>query len=243
MSPSLIGDTYAKDLSTLPSFPGGSFVSNTLYFLIPDDVIVCKLTETTYDGADFDHIAAVEEVGFHSVDFIASYIDELRDDGKDDDEIVRQILDLGMIDETRSITIARFAYDNFSFLLRDGVVAEGKQIRGAFVTPQKAGEGLAGQVYRQLALLHSHLACDNSQTPYGAALWAVTVRNVVGRVDIYNVAQQSYVEELGPGAVGVKGCVPWDIGKLNPASLGKWASYPFNGTINRCYYLVLIISA
>lgn len=123
------------------------------------------------------------------------------------------------------------------------MVAEGKQIRGAFVTPQKAGEGLAGQVYRQLALLHSHLACDNSQTPYGAALWAVTVRNVVGRVDIYNVAQQSYVEELGPGAVGVKGCVPWDIGKLNPASLGKWASYPFNGTINRCYYLVLIISA
>jgi len=102
---------------------------------------------------------------------------------------------------------------------------------------------LAGQIYRQLAILHHHLVCDNTQTVYGATLWAVTVRSVAGRVDIYNAAKQEYVEELGEGAMGVNGCIPWDIGKLNPASLSKWQQYPFHPTIQHCYYLVLIISA
>lgn len=219
-----------------------SFVSNILYFLIPDDVILYRLTETTYEQADYNHIAVVEEVGFSDEEFIGTHIDELRDDGEEDADIVKQIIDLGMMEEELSTTIARFAYENFTFTLENGSQAEGKQIRGAYVTPQKAGVGFAGQVYKQLAILHKHLACDNSQTPYGAVLWAVTVRDVVGRVDIYNVVKQEYVEELGPGAVGVNGCVPWDIGKLNPAILGKWSPYPFHGTINHCYYLVLIIS-
>lgn len=243
MAPSLIGDAYAKDLSTLPSFPGGSFVSNVLYFLVPDDVIVYRLTETTYEQADVDHIAVVEEISFSDLNFIQDHIDELRNDGESEEDIVKQIVGLDMIEEEQTKVIARFAYENFPFTLENGFAAEGKQIRGAYVTPEKAGVGFAGQVYKQLAKLHNHLVCDNSQTPYGAVLWAVTVRDVVGRVDIYNVAQQKYVEELGQGARGVNGCVPWDIGKLNPANLGKWGAYPFNGTINHCYYLVLIISA
>lgn len=139
--------------------------------------------------------------------------------------------------------IARFAYDNFSFIDPNGNPAEGKQIRGAYVTPERAGAGLAGQIYRHLTEVHKHLICDNTQTVYGAALWANTVRNVVGRVDIYNVAKHEYVEELGVGAKGVKGFIPWDIGKLNPSSLGKWQQYPFNPNVQQCYYLVLIISA
>lgn len=243
MAPSLIGDNYAKDLSKLPSFPGGSFVSNTLYFLLPDDVVIIRLTETTYTKADFDHIAVVEQVAFSSPEFIAEHIDELRDGGLTDEEIVGRILELGMLDEKATETIARFAYDNFTFKDRDGAQTEGKQIRGAYVTPDKAGTGLAGQIYRQLTILHRHLACDNSQTVYGATLWAVTVRNVAGRVDIYNAAKQEYVEELGDGALGVNGCVPWDIGKLSPSNLGKWEQYPFHSTIQHCYYLVMIISA
>ncbi|WP_369790189.1 hypothetical protein [Rouxiella sp. WC2420] len=243
MSPSLIGDNYAKDLSMLPSFPGGSFVSNTINFLSPDDVIIYRLTETTYDGADFDHIAVIEELGFHSSDFISDHIDELREDNVEDEIIVQTILNLDMVDDSLTKIVARFAYDNFLFKNRDDEDDLGKQIRGAYVGPEYAGAGLAGQVYRQLAILHRHLVCDNTQTTFGAALWAGTVRNVAGRVDIYNAALNQYVEELDNGAIGVNGCVPWDIGKLNPGNLGKWAQYPFNATINHCYYLVLIISA
>ena len=244
MAPSLIGDNYAKDLSQLPSFPGGSFVSHTSCFILPDDVVILRLTETTYDSADYHHIAVVEEVAFTDPEFIASHIDDLRDnDGLEDSEIVDRIMVLEMEDEDKSEVIARFAYDNFSFIDPNGNPAEGKQIRGAYVTPERAGAGLAGQIYRHLTEVHKHLICDNTQTVYGAALWANTVRNVAGRVDIYNAAKHEYVEELGDGAKGVKGFIPWDIGKLNPSSLGKWQQYPFNPNIRQCYYLVLIISA
>ncbi|MCL2899391.1 hypothetical protein [Brenneria tiliae] len=244
MVPSLTGDSYAKDLSKLPSFPGGSFISNIHYFLLPDDVVMLRLTEITYDKADYDHIATVEELTFSSPGFITEHIDELREEnGLSDEEVVERILALDMIDEDSTMIIARFAYNNFIFKNRDGNQVQGKQIKGAYVHPQKAGVGLAGQIYRQLAILHRHLVCDNLQTVYGAALWAVTVRNVAGRVDIYNAAREQYVEELGDGAVGVNGCIPWDIGTLTPFKSGKWQQYPYHATIHHCYYLVLIISA
>lgn len=244
MAPSLIGDNYIKDLSSAPSFPGRRFVSHLSYFILPDDVIVLRLTETTYEQADYDHIAVVEEVLFTDPDFIANYIDLLRgEEGLDDDEIVEKIVALDMENKERHEVIARFAYDKFSFLDRDGQFAQGKQIRGAYVAPERAGVGLAGQIYRHLAMIHNHLICDNTQTVYGAALWATTVRNVAGRVDIYNAAKQEYIEELGSGAIGINGCIPWDIGNLNPSNLAKWQQYPFHPVIQHCYYLVLIISA
>ncbi|MFZ4835317.1 hypothetical protein [Rouxiella sp. Mn2063] len=243
MAPSLISETYAKDLSKLPSFSGECYVSHTLHFLLPDDTVILRLTEISYEKADFNHIAVVEEIAFSSPEFIAGYIDELRNDGLKDADVAEKILKLNMMDETATKVIARFAYDHFAFRDRQGQLAQGKQIRGAYVTPEKAGAGLAGQIYRQLTMLHHHLVCDNAQTVYGATLWAVTVRNVAGRVDIYNAAKQEYVEELGDGAIGVNGCIPWDIGKLNPANLRKWQQYPVHPTIQHCYYLVLIISA
>jgi len=244
MSPSLIHENYVKDLSMLPSFPGGSFVSNTLYFVFPDDIIIYRLTETTYHKADFNHLATVEELAFSSPEFITDHIGELRESGElDDEKIIRIIIALDMVDEPGTQVIARFAYDHFSFKDNDGNTANGKQIKGAYVAPEKSGVGLAGQVYRQLVMLYKHLICDNSQTVFGAALWATTVRNVVGRVDIYNVVKQEYIEELGGGALGVNGCIPWDIGKLNTINLGQWKPYPVHLTIHHCYYLVLIISA
>ncbi|MCI4031469.1 hypothetical protein [Dickeya dianthicola] len=243
MSPTLIGDTYAKDLSKLPSMPGGSFVSNILCFLLPDDIVMLRLTETTYDNADFDHIAVVEELSFHSPDFIEEEIERLRDEGLTDEGVVSQIISLDMIDDEASIVIARFAYDNFDFIDQNGNQAKGKQIRGAFVDDQKSRVGLAGHIYRQLVIMHQHLACDNTQTEFGAALWAATVRNVVGRVDIYNAALQRYVEELGDGGLGVNGCVPWNRGTITKFELTRWQSYPFHLAIQQCYYLVLIISA
>jgi len=81
MAPSLIGDSYAKDLSQLPSFPGGSWVSHSACFILPDDVVILRLTETTYDSADYDHIAVVEEISFTDPGFIRNEIDRLRDEG------------------------------------------------------------------------------------------------------------------------------------------------------------------
>jgi len=133
MVPSLIGETYAKNLSKLPSFPGENDITATLNFLLPDDTVMLRLTERSYKKADVDYIAVVEEIAFFSPEFIAEYIDELRNDGLSDEDIVEKILKLNMVDDLATKVIARFAYDHFTFRDRQGHVAQGKQIKGAYV--------------------------------------------------------------------------------------------------------------
>lgn len=245
MAPSLIGGNYAKDLSKAPSLSGGFFHSKTHEFLIPDDTVIYRIVETTYHEADYKHIAVVYELAFHSPDFIEEQIDELRDNGESDEDVVKAIIKLGMEEEDKGVIVARFAYDDFSFLDESQQQAFGKQIRGAFVDPEKSGVGLAGQIYRQLALIYGHLACDNTQTEFGAALWAGTIRDVVGRVDIYDCTAQKYVQELGELATGVGGFIAWDLSAVIPHlhqfKLSRWKNYPFE--IKSCRHIVLIVSS
>ncbi|MGP2446593.1 hypothetical protein [Pantoea ananatis] len=244
MAPTLIGDNYAKDLSKPPSLSGGFFVSKTHTFLLPEDTRVFRLVETTYDSADYNFIAVVQEISFHSQDFVEDQIDNLRDEGLSDEEIVERIMHLGMENEDENQVIARFAYDRFSFLDQTNQLQHGVQIRGAYVDPEKSGVGFAGQVYRQLVIIYGHLVCDNTQTEFGASLWAGTIRDVVGRVDIYDCAKQAYLEELGDLSTGVRGCIPWDLSVTanhSNLTLSRWKNYPFS--ISGCRYLVLIVSA
>lgn len=242
MAPTVISGSYAKDLSKAPSLSGGFFCSMIHEFIAPDDTIVYRIVETTYEQADYENIAVVYELAFHSPDFIESHIERLREDGTSDEEVVREIMQLGMENEQCSTIVARFAYDSFSFLDQCQQQASGKQIRGAFVDPQKSGAGLAGQIYRQFVLIYGHLICDNTQTEFGAALWAGTIRDVVGKVDIYDCAAQQYVEELGDLATGVKGFIPWDLTATYPHTfqMTLWKSYPFE--IKSCRHIVLIVS-
>ncbi|EKN3468771.1 hypothetical protein [Yersinia enterocolitica] len=243
MAPTLIGEHYSKDLSKLPLFPGGSFVSRTHCFILPDDTRILRFIETTYEKADYNYIAVVYELAFHSQDFIDGQIDEHRENGLSDQQIVEEIICLDMEDEEYSIVVARFAYDDFNFLDHNAQPATGKQIRGAFVDSEKSGVGLAGQVYRQLVIIYGHLICDNTQTEFGASLWASTIRDVVGKVNIYDYVRQKYIEELGELAIGTGGCTPWDLGTTNQSklTLSRWKNYPFQ--IQSCHYLVLIVSA
>ncbi|MDT0178149.1 hypothetical protein Q9R34_19175 [Enterobacter sp. BRE11] len=243
MAPTVISGSYAKDLSKSPSLSGGFFHSRTHEFIVPDDTIIYRIVETTYDKADYHHVAEVYELAFHSPDFIEDQIDTLRDDGASDDEVVKEIMALGMEDDQNSVIVARFAYDNFDFLDQNQRPASGKQIRGAFVDPQKAGAGLAGQIYRQFVLIYGHLVCDNTQTEYGAALWAGTIRDVVGRVDIYDTGAQKYIEELDDLATGAKGFIPWDLSTAtypHVFQMSRWKNYPFQ--IKSCRHIVLIVS-
>lgn len=243
MAPTVISENYVKDLSKAPSLSGEYFHSMTHEFIVPDDTTIYRIVETTYETADYDNIAVVYELTFHSLDFIEGYINELRDDGASDEEVVREVMQLGMENEEQSIIVARFAYDSFSFLDQNQQQAAGKQIRGAFVDAQKSGAGLAGQIYRQFVLIHGHLVCDNTQTEFGAALWAGTVRNVVGKVDIYDCVAQQYVQELGDLATGVQGFIPWDLGTVtypHTFKMTRWRKYPFE--IKSCRHIVLIVS-
>ncbi|MGV8925267.1 MAG: hypothetical protein ACOH2G_06285 [Ewingella sp.] len=243
MAPTLIGEHYAKDLSILPSFPGESFVSRTHCFILPEDTRIFRLTETTYDKADYGYLTVVHELAFHTQEFIDEQIDEHREKGLSDEEIIEIIIRLRMEDVDGSIIVARFAYDDFNFLDQKKRQAAGKQIKGAFVAPEKSGVGLAGQIYRQLVIIYGHLICDNTQTEFGASLWASTIRDVVGKVDIYDTVNQNYIEELSDLAIGTGGCIPWDLGITNQSklNLSRWKNYPFQ--IQSCHYLVLIVSA
>lgn len=244
MAPSLISGNYAKDLSKAPSLSGGFFHSRTHEFIIPDDTAIYRIVETTYDKADYKNIAEVYELAFHSLDFIEEHIDVLRKHGASDEDVVKAIIELGMEDEEKSVVVARFAYDDFMFLDQSRQQASGKQIRGAYVDPQKSGAGLAGQIYRQLVLIYGHLVCDNTQTEFGAALWAGTIRDVVGRVDIYDCTAQQYLQELDDLATGVRGFIPWDLNVTTPHlhqfQLSRWKNYPFE--IKSCRHIVLIVS-
>ena len=138
--------------------------------------------------------------------------------------------------------VARFAYDPIQILDPNQQPVSGIQIRGAYVEPQKAGDGLAGQIYRQFVLIHGLLVCDNAQTEYGAALWAGTIRNVVGRVDIYDCAKHQYIQELGDNGIGVNGFTPWDLNAVQPHQfqLTRWVGYKFQ--IRSCSHIVLVVS-
>lgn len=242
MAPVVVGDLFAKDLSKPPLLSGGFFVSNVRHFVIPDDVRVFRLTEKTYSGADFQYIADVEILGFHSADFIEQEIDNMRAQGDSDESIIEHIVELDMFDDSLNIPIARFAYNDFNFVDRDGNPALGKQIKGAFVDPEQSGVGLAGFIYLQIVYMYKHLICDNTQTEYGAALWASTMRENIGVVDIYDASRHKFVDELGEKGRGVNGFTPWE---LHPAAtqlkLNRWKVYPFN--VQSCYHIVLIISA
>jgi len=244
MAPSLISGNYAKDLSKTPSLSGGFFHSKAHDFIIPDDTAIYRIVENTYDKADYKNIAVVYELAFHSPDFIEEQIDELRENEVSDEDVIKAIIELGMEDEDNSVIVARFAYDDFVFLDQNQQKASGKQIRGAYVDQEKSGAGLAGQIYRQLVQIYGHLICDNTQTEFGAALWAGTIRDVAGRVDIYDCTAQKYVEELDDLAIGVRGFIPWDLSAaiphLHQFQLSRWKNYPFE--IKSCRHIVLIVS-
>jgi len=245
MAPIVGSEDYAKDLSKDPSLSGGFFDSLKHEFILPDETLIYRIVERTYEKADYEKIAIVYELAFESPAFIEEHINELRESSLSDDEIIRQVMSFQMENEERSIIVARFAYDSFNFIDHFQQQASGVQIRGAYVSPEKSGVGLAGQIYRQFALLYGHLVCDNTQTEFGAALWAGTVRDVVGRVDIYDCSAQQYVEELGDLATGIKGYIPWSLATaatINPNSLkmSLWKRYPFE--IKSCHHIVLIVS-
>lgn len=242
MAPTLNGGNYTKDLSVAPSLSGGASTLRLHYFLVPDDTVVYRIIEVGFRLSEFDYYAEVYRVGFHSPDFIEKYIDGLRDDGLSDEEVAEEISKLGMDDDSQNLLVARFAYDDISILDRNNVPVCAKQIRGAYVDPQMSGVGLAGQIYRQFVLMHDYLVCDNKQTEFGAALWAGTIRNVVGRVDIYDCANNKYIQELGPKGIGVGGFVPWDLNAPEPYifQLGRWVLYPFE--IKSCLHIVLVVS-
>jgi len=242
MAPTLNSGNYAKDLSKAPSFDGVSHYK--MYdFIVPDDTLIYRIVERQYAAnSEYDYVAEVYRLGFHSQESVEEEIERLRDEGESDEEVVRQIIKLGMEDDSQFVLVARFAYDYIEILDPNQQPVSGVQIRGAFVEPQKSGVGLAGQIYRQFVLIHGVLVCDNAQTEYGAALWAGTIRNVVGRVDIYDCYNDTYIQELGENGKGVNGFIPWDLNVVHPHvfQLTRWVQYPFQ--ISRCNHIVLVVS-
>lgn len=241
MAPSLIGDNYSKDLSRLPLSPGGSSVSNIFYALIEDDTLL-RITEHTYAFGDYQFYAVVERLGSYDRNFFHEEVQRLRTDEKQTDEqIIEHLLSMNMEDSIFTKVIGRFAYQDYTFTERDGSCVVGKQIKGAFLEPDSAGQRIAGIVYTQLIKEYDYLICDNSQTVYGAILWAFTMR-LIGRVDIYDSVKQEFVEELGEKGTGVNGFIAWDIGSLLPKNLGRWTPYPYDPDNGSCYHIVHVIS-
>lgn len=242
MAPTITGDNYAKDLSTPPILCGGVVSSRTLTFVLPpDDNRILKLRENKYSDSDYDYVTTITECAFTDNDFIENEVERLRSEGLSDPDIIKCIDSYQMSKSSEDKIIARFAYDKFTFTDRQGHPAHGIQIRGAFVDPQYSGVGLAGSVYRQLVMSYGHLACDNIQTEAGASLWSWTIRTMISHVHIYDCKSQRYIDTLGDSAVGLAGCIPWDLSATTAHNvLKRWRNYSFSS--RSCHHIVLIIS-
>jgi len=242
MAPTLIDSRYSKDLSTPPRVSGWVVSAKESRFIMPlNDNRILRLVEDRYHGADFGYITKLTLCGYSNEHYIFRQIGQMREAGLSDTEILDMIANLQMDTPFTDKVIARFSYDDFTFLDDTGARVQGVQIRGAFVDEEYSGVGLAGAFYRQLVKRYRNVAGDHIQTELGAALWGGTICRQVGVVRIYDCQANCFIDTLGEGYRGRTGYIPWDLSpRAKVGNLRRFKTYPFSQGCR--HHIVFILS-
>ncbi|MFJ5366668.1 hypothetical protein ACIPR9_16360 [Pectobacterium punjabense] len=238
MAPSLI-DSYSKDLGNFPDCDSKTLIREG-YIIAPRTNSLVRLSEYLLTGLNAPPYCLVAtEVGCGTEGWFELYSQELSSEGKNEQQIIDQLLVSGMENEERDVVIARFVYQPYRFLVQDDEQI-GMQIKGAFVHSDLEQFGLARTVYGFLLNWHDHIVCDNKQTVYGAKIWARGML-AVGRVQIYDANLPGFVDVLAEGGIGHGRLKPWDGLNLSQAQLSDWGDNHLN--VESCTQIVNIISA
>lgn len=237
MAPTL-DSSYAKDLSEFPH-QGETRVAR-FGFLI-NEASLFKISEIDIIEPEDDICLYIlmEQVGAHDQDKLMAFILDKADDNVPENEIIKELLNSDLIDESKNSTAGRIALREYSFR-ENGVEIESYQVAGVETVRALRQRGLCYRTYLFLLHWYEHLVCDDKQTIPGAKIWAGPLMRS-GDVRIYNAKTETFEDILGEYGMGKNtGFLPWNKGLLLDPELGPWLPNKLQVTVQK--FIVLIIS-
>lgn len=236
MAPTLIA-SYFKDLSEWPHNGDTRFVrcgfllaSRSLFKVSEHDIL--------FPEDDIVRYILIECVGANISDTeLSNRIFDLEEDGYNESEIIKHLLNSGDIDENQNSIVGRMGLRNYSFV-EGGRQVGCYQVAGAFMQPKNHRKGIMSRTYLFLLNWYEHLVCDDMQTIPGARIWAGPLVRA-SEVRIYNEKGGSFEDVLGEKGIGKHtGFLPWNKGSLMDTS--QWTPNQLQSTVQK--FIVLIIS-
>lgn len=237
MAPTL-DSAYSKDLSEFPH-PGETRVAR-FGFLI-NEASLYKISEIQIIEPEDDIClyVSMERVGAYDQSQLSEFILDRADEGATEEEIIKELLRSGLLDDSKNSIAGRIALREYSFVENDTEV-ESYQVAGVETVRALRQRGLCHSTYLFLLHRYEHLVCDDNQTIPGAKIWAGPLMRT-GDVRIYNAKTEKFEDVLGEYGMGKNtGFLPWNRGLLLDPELSSWL--PNKVQINVQKFIVLIIS-
>ncbi|MBE8597932.1 hypothetical protein [Xenorhabdus sp. BG5] len=235
MAPDL-NDSYTKNLSIKPYSIREEVIEKFYHLSMGGDLL--EVIEYLLIGGDCHNYIEIIRLGCSTEEYYKECAFEMRDSGHNDSEIINYLLALDMRNTDDDDLIGRIAYSDFDFY-ENGIKKTGKQIKGAFISPEYHMAGLGRALYKSLVLKHEHLICDNIQSIAGGSLWASGMIKLAD-VRVYDTVKREFIDRLDKGGVGVGGIKPWSATRLPMRELSRWE--PNSISHDSCHHIVNIIS-
>ncbi|HBR1318359.1 TPA: hypothetical protein L9L16_003981 [Klebsiella quasipneumoniae subsp. quasipneumoniae] len=237
MAPTL-DSSYSKDLSEFPH-PGETRVVR-FGFLI-NEASLYKISEIQIIDPEDDIClyVSMERVGANDQKQLSEFILDRADEGATEEQIIKELLRSGLLDDSKNSIAGRIALREYSFVENDTEV-ECHQVAGVETVRKLRQRGLCHSTYLFLLHWYEHLVCDDTQTIPGAKIWAGPLMRT-GDVRIYNAKTQTFEDVLGEYGMGKNtGFLPWNRGLLLDPELSSWL--PNKVQVNVHKFIVLVIS-
>ncbi|MDE9467268.1 hypothetical protein [Xenorhabdus bovienii] len=236
MAPDL-NDSYTKDLSVKPYSIKEKIVDKFYHLSKSGDLL--EVFEYLLTGGDYHYYIEIIRLGCFTDEYYKERALDMLDSGHYEDEIIQHLIDLDMHNPDEDKLIGRIAYSDFAFY-DSGIKKVGKQIKGAFISPNYQAGGLGRSIYRRLVLKHDHIICDNIQSVAGGTLWASGIITLAD-VAVYDTMRHEFIDILKDGGIGkVRKIKVWSATRLSMSELSKWE--PNAISHDSCYHIVNIIS-
>ncbi|MCD2286640.1 hypothetical protein IPF19_16720 [Escherichia coli] len=237
MAPTL-DSAYSKDLS---EFPHKGETRVVRFGFLINEASLYKISEIEIIEPEDDIClyVSMERVGAHNQGDLSEFILDRADEDAPEEEIIKEVLQSGLLDENKNTIAGRIALREYSFV-EDGNEIECYQVAGVETVRERRQRGLCHRTYLFLLHWYEHLVCDDTQTIPGAKIWAGPLMRT-GDVRIYNAKTETFEDVLGEYGMGKEtGFLPWNRGLLLDAELSSWL--PNKVQVNVQKFIVLIIS-
>ncbi|AXO74165.1 hypothetical protein BC497_30095 (plasmid) [Klebsiella variicola] len=110
-------------------------------------------------------------VGAYDQSQLSEFILDRADEGATEEEIIKELLRSGLLDDSKNSIAGRIALREYSFVENDTEV-ESYQVAGVETVRALRQRGLCHSTYLFLLHWYEHLVCDDNQTIPGAKIWA-----------------------------------------------------------------------
>lgn len=237
MAPTL--DTaYSKDLSEFPH-QGETRVARFGFLINEASLYKISEIEIIEPEDDICLYVSMERVGAHDQGDLSEFILDRADEDAPEEEIIKEALQSGLLDESKNTIAGRIAL-RFFFKQKTAYEIDCYQVAGVETVRALRQRGLCHRTYLFLLHWYEHLVCDDKQTIPGAKIWAGPLMRT-GDVRIYNAKTETFEDVLGEYGMGKNtGFLPWNRGLLLDPELSSWL--PNKVQVNVQKFIVLIIS-